>query len=169
MATNKNQHFVPRVHLRPFTVDEGDAAINVFNLDREKLIPNAPVKNQCSGDYFYGRDEKLESAIQTVEGAYGSILSDLRKTGRPLEQRHKIVLLRFWLLQYMRTEAASRRSVEMVADLHDFSEASDAFGFGIKEAVQIAMHTYADMMSITDDLQVLPHPQPDRHPIHHLR
>jgi hypothetical protein len=44
MATNKNQHFVPRVHLRPFTVDEGGAAINVFNLDREKLIPNAPVK-----------------------------------------------------------------------------------------------------------------------------
>lgn len=153
MATNKNQHFVPRVHLRPFTVDEGDAAINVFNLDREKLIQNAPVKNQCSRDYFYGRDEKLESAIQTVESAYGSVLSDLRKTGRPLEQGHKVVLLRFWLLQYMRTEAASRRSVEMAADLHDFSEARDPFQLGIKEAVQIAMRTYADMMSITDDLK----------------
>jgi len=153
LSTNKNQHFVPRVHLRPFTIDEGGAAINVFNLDREKLIPNAPVKNQCSGDYFYGQDEKLESAIQSVEGAYGSVLSDLRKPSRPLERDHKIVLLRFWLFQYMRTEAASRRSVEMAADLHNFSEAMDPFGFGIKEAVQIAMRTYADMMSVTDDLK----------------
>lgn len=48
MAANKNQHFVPRCYLRPFTMDEGDAAIHVFNLDRRKLIPNAPVKNQCS-------------------------------------------------------------------------------------------------------------------------
>lgn len=153
MATNKNQHFVPRVHLRPFTVNEGDAAINVFNLDREKLIPNAAVKHQCSRDYFYGQDEKLESAIQTVEGAYGSVLSDLRKPGRSLEPSHKIVLLRFWLLQYMRTEAASRRSVEMMADLHDFSDARDPFAFGIKEAVQSAMRAYADLMSITDDLK----------------
>ena len=154
MATNKNQHFVPRVHLRPFTVGEGDAAINVFNLDRKKIIPNAPVKNQCSGDYFYGRDEKLEAAIRSVEGAYGSVLNDLRKPGRSLQPGHKTVLLRFWLLQYMRTEAASRRSVEMAADLHDFSEQEDPFSFGIKEAVRIAMRTYADVMSITDDLKV---------------
>lgn len=154
MATNKNQHFVPRVHLRPFTVDEGDAAINVFNLDRKKFIPNAPVKHQCSGDYFYGQDEQLEAAIRTVEGAYGSVLSDLRKSGRHLEPGHKIVLIRFWLLQYMRTEAASRRSVEMAADMHDFSQTPDPFSFGIKEAVQIAMRNYADVMSITDDLKV---------------
>ncbi|WP_353958780.1 DUF4238 domain-containing protein [Zwartia vadi] len=67
MATNKNQHFVPRCHLRPFTKDESDASINVFNLDRRKLIPNAPVKNQCSRDYFYGRDDRLEMAIQSLE------------------------------------------------------------------------------------------------------
>jgi hypothetical protein len=153
MASNKNQHFVPRVHLRPFTVAEGDAAINVFNLDRKRLIPNAPVKSQCSRDYFYGRDEKLESAIRTVEGAYGSVLNDLRRPGHSLEPRHKTVLLRFWLLQSMRTEAASRRSVEMAADLHDFSDQKDAFALGIKEAVQIAMRTYADATSITDDLK----------------
>jgi hypothetical protein len=129
MATNKNQHFVPRVHLRPFTVSEGGAAINVFNLDRKRLIPNAPVKNQCSRDYFYGRDERLDAAIRTVEGEYGSVLNDLRKPSRPLESRHKIILLRFWLLQYMRTEAASRRAVELAADLHEFSEQQGPFAF----------------------------------------
>lgn len=154
MANNKNQHFVPRVHLRPFTVAEGGAAINIFNLDREKVIVNARVKNQCSGDYFYGRDENLESAISLVEGAYGSVLNELKKPGRSLDPMHKTVLLRFWLLQYMRTEAASKRGVEMAANLHDFSDQKDPFVYGIKDAVQIAMLTYADLMSITDDLKV---------------
>lgn len=39
-----------------------DLAISLINLDRKKLIPNAPVKNQCFKDYFYGADENLENA-----------------------------------------------------------------------------------------------------------
>ena len=52
MADNKNQHYVPRVHLKPFTLDGEGLAINLLNIDRMKPISNAPVKNQCSGDYF---------------------------------------------------------------------------------------------------------------------
>lgn len=77
MASNKNQHFVPRCHLRPFTLGSEDAAISLFNLERKKLIPNAPVKNQCSKDYFYGTDEKLEKAIQLIESGYAQALRDL--------------------------------------------------------------------------------------------
>jgi len=155
MASNKNQHFVPRCHLRPFTKDEGDAAINVFNLDRKRVIPCAPVKNQCSGDYFYGKDQLLESAIRTVEGAYGSVVRDLRAPGQALRPGHRAVLLKFWLLQYMRTEAASRRSVEMAADLSEFAgDEAPPFGFGIKQAVQVAMRTYADIMQMMDDLKL---------------
>lgn len=50
MAINKNQHFVPRCHLRPFTLGAAGLAINLINLDRKVLIPNAPVNNQCSKD-----------------------------------------------------------------------------------------------------------------------
>ena len=155
MASNKNQHFVPRCHLRPFTADEGDAAINLFNLDRRRFIPNAPVKNQCSGDYFYGKDERLEAAIQAVEGPYGAVVRDLRSPKSTLQPGHKIVLLRFWLLQYLRTEAASRRSVEFAEDLNSFvgAEAS-SFKLDIREAVQMAMRNYADVMRIIDDLKI---------------
>jgi len=55
MATNKNQHFVPRCYLRPFTLDSANVAINLFNIDRMKFVERAPVKHQCSRDYFYGR------------------------------------------------------------------------------------------------------------------
>lgn len=155
MTTNKNQHFVPRCHLRPFTLDEGDAAINVFNLDRKRFIPNAPVKSQCSGDYFYGKDERLESAIRYVESAYAAALRDVRAPQATINEGHKTVLRRFWLLQFMRTEAASRRSMEMAVDFAVIAGVEAmSFKFDIKNAVQLAMRTYADTMDAVDDLKV---------------
>jgi hypothetical protein len=74
MASNKNQHFVPRCYLRPFTIDGANRAINLYNIDRRKFIERAPVKHQCSGDYFYGKDQLLDKAIQAMEGAYGTAL-----------------------------------------------------------------------------------------------
>jgi hypothetical protein len=97
MATNKNQHFVPRSHLRPFTVNAGDAAINVFNLDRKRLILNAPVKTQCSRDYFYGTDEKLEKAIQMIESKYGAALRAIITNNHSLTEANKIIFRTFWL------------------------------------------------------------------------
>lgn len=155
MATNKNQHFVPRCHLRPFTKDEGDASINVFNLDRRKLISNAPVKNQCSRDYFYGKDELLESAIQSLESAYGATIRAIRSPGYSLQEGHKALLRKFWLFQSLRTEAASRRSVEMAADLQNFAgEGPESFRLDINQAVQTAMRVFADAMDAVDGLKV---------------
>lgn len=155
MATNKNQHFVPRCHLQPFTLNEGDAAINVFNLDHARFFPNAPVKNQCSGDYFYGKDELLETAIRKVEGAYGGVVREVRKPGQALLEEHRTILRRFWLLQYLRTEAASRRSVEMASDLDAVAGIEAlSFKFDIRQAVQLAMRTYAESMIAIDDLKV---------------
>ena len=155
MASNKNQHFVPRCYLKPFTKNQEGAAINVFNLDRERFIADAPVKSQCSRDYFYGKDELLEKAIQAVEGAFGAVLRSLQAPRSELTALHKTVLRRFWLLQHVRTEAASRRSVEMAAE-SDKAAAVEAFAYrnGIREAVHLAMRIYADMMNAIDDLKI---------------
>ncbi|MHB1402900.1 MAG: DUF4238 domain-containing protein [Thiobacillus sp.] len=155
MATNKNQHFVPRCYLRPFTMDEGDAAIHVFNLDRRKLIPNAPVKNQCSRDYFYGKDDLLEAAIRSLESAYGATLRAIRRPGYSLQEGHKALLRRFWLFQNLRTEAASRRAIEMAADLKQFAgEETASFKLDISQAVQTAMRVFPGAMSAIDGLKV---------------
>jgi hypothetical protein len=155
MATNKNQHFVPRCYLRPFTLDGGNAAINVFNVDRLRFITGAPVKNQCSGDYFYGEDLALERALQTTEGEYAGCLSRILSASRALTDEDKLLLLRFWLLQYLRTEAASRRSVEMAEGMRDLVGAPDDFGMSIKEAVQESMRVFVDKMDVVDDLKVV--------------
>jgi hypothetical protein len=136
-------------------MDGENAAIHLFNIDRLAFVRNAPVKHQCSGDYFYGQDEKLEKAIRFLEGSYGATLSAILRPRVVLDEGHRGVLRRFWLFQYMRTEAASRRSVEMQEGMAAaIGEPKDSFGATIKEAVQIAMHVYVDEMDLIDDLKV---------------
>ena len=156
MAENKNQHFVPRIHLRPFTVNGEGLAINLFNLDRMKAIPNAPVRNQCSGDYFYGQNRLLENAINFIEDPYGPIVRHLSE-GSAVGSAVKIVLKRFVYLQYMRTEAASRKASEMALAIHDVPGSDlpvPTVREASKEAVQAAMLHYKDTMRIVDDHDV---------------
>lgn len=154
MATNKNQHFVPRCHLRPFTLKAEDAAISLFNLERRKLIPNAPVKNQCSRDYFYGTDEKLEKAIQLIESGYGQAMRDLMHSSNSLTDGNKSVFKTFWLFQHLRTEAAAMSAVKMAESSRNLADIPpEEFSLGIKEAVQIACRVFADSMHEIDDLK----------------
>lgn len=155
MASNKNQHFVPRCYLRPFTIDGTSSAINLYNIDRQKFIEQAPVKHQCSGNYFYGKDPLLETAIKGIEDRYGSSLRELLKPGYVLTDEHRHFLRLFWLLQHLRTEAASRRSVEMIEAVEDVSGQKDSrFRYEIRDAVQTAMKTFAGSMDSVADLKV---------------
>lgn len=156
MATNKNQHFVPRCYLKPYTQGEEGKAIPVFNIDREKLINNAPVKHQCSGSYFYGKDDNLESALQFMERSYSRVLHKVRaREYQRLLVDDALVLKRFWLLQYLRTEAASKRSVEMSNQLFDLVGADSSFRLQIRESVLFAMSAFAKEMEVIDDLSVV--------------
>ena len=129
-------------------------AISLINLDRKKLIRNAPVKNQCSKDYFYGTDEKLESAIQLIESGYARALSELGRDNRRLSEDKKIVFRTFWLFQHLRTEAAAMRAVQMAETTRNLAEVPPGeFTLGIKEAVQIACRSFVDAMHSLDDLK----------------
>jgi len=153
MASNKNQHFVPQCYLRPFAIDGADSAINLYNIDRKNFVKNAPLKHQCSGNYFYGKDLRLESAIQTVEGEYAAVLRELLRQGSSLTERHRVVLRLFWLLQHLRTEAASRRAIEMT-DLAQADIGLPDFRLQIRDAVQMAMRSFAESMHIVSDMKI---------------
>ncbi|WP_295550805.1 DUF4238 domain-containing protein [uncultured Pseudacidovorax sp.] len=156
MASNKNQHFVPRCYLRPFTTEQSDRALNLYNIDRQKVITGAPLKHQCSGDYFYGKDEHLEAGIQAMESGYAAAVKLILSPGYKLTDEHRSLLKVFWLMQHLRTEAASRRSVEISEAMGKvISAEGNPFRMEIKEAVQIAMRTFAESMDILEDLKVV--------------
>lgn len=156
MASNKNQHFVPRCYLRPFTSDPDQKTVNLYNIDRSALIHGAPIKSQCSRDYFYGSDPRLERAIQAVQGSYAGELPGLLTYKNPVSARARVVLPRFWFLQHTRTEAASQRTVQMSADAdalihHD----NESFKIEIKQAVLLALKAYAESLDALDDLKIV--------------
>lgn len=155
MATNKNQHFVPRCYLRPFTLNSANRAINLFNIDRRVFVERAPARHQCSGDYFYGENPDLERALQSTEGAYARVLQDVLTPGVVLTDDQRRVLQHFWLLQHLRTEAASRRSVEMTdATRSVIGVDGPEFNLSIREAVLLAMGTFVQVMDGVSDLRV---------------
>lgn len=155
MATNKNQHFVPRCYLKQFANDSTERAINLYNIDKDRYIQGAPIKNQCSRDYFYGRNDRLEEAIQGIERMYGEIISKALSPGYKLTDEHRFGLRIFWLFQYLRTEAASRRAVDMNRSFTEVAGIPAAtYRMQIKDAVEAAMQAFSESMHIISDIKV---------------
>ncbi len=155
MATNKNQHFVPRAYLKPFSDEGGGLAITLFNLDHERLIPVAPLKSQCSRSYFYGEDLVVERALQMVEGRYAELTRQVVLPRYVLNEEDKSFLRQFWLIQHLRTESASIRMVEMSAGLQNAAGiAAEEFKLGVKEAVRIAMSVAIEELPSVQDMKV---------------
>jgi len=90
-----------------------------------------------------------------MESAYGTALRAILKPGYALIEEHRDLLKRFWLLQHLRTEAASRRSVEMTEATQAVIGLNDSsFRLEIREAVQMAMKAFAESMDVVADLKV---------------
>lgn len=143
MPANKNQHFVPRCYLRPFTLSGEAKAINLFNVEHARAVPRAPVKGQCSGDYFYGDDQVIEDLLKVFEGQYATCLLRVRANGYRLTPGDAVILRRFWLLQHLRTEAASLAVVKMMDQMDvDLGGLPPGYRLSIKEAVRTSMQIF---------------------------
>jgi len=155
MATNKNQHFVPRAYLKAFSMDGQGAAISLFNVDHERFIPAAPLKNQCSGDYFYGEDLRIEKSLQKVEGRYAELVREVTAPGYALTDSHRDFLRQFWLIQHLRTEAASMRMVEFAQKMRDTAGIEpNEFRLEVKEAVQHSISVAIQYLPAVQDMKV---------------
>jgi Protein of unknown function (DUF4238) len=93
MPDKKNNHFVPRCHFKPFSLNEEGKAINLYTSVKQLLVPKAPVKSQCARDYFYGTDGLLESELEQIEGSYATAV---RRVVVGEETDDDLSLLRFF-------------------------------------------------------------------------
>lgn len=117
MADHKNQHFVPKAHLRRF-VENGGNSISLANIKNGKRIRGAPIKSQCSRPYFYGKDLVLEKNLQDVEGLYDQVVRDLEAEGKSSEENLKTLLL-LSLMQFMRAKAMIDSSLQSQKEVFD--------------------------------------------------
>src|SRR5258708_8145358 len=67
MSTKKNQHFVPRHYLKRFSFD-GGSRIHLMLVPQGQFKVNAPLKSQCSKNFFYSEDTIFEDQLSQLEG-----------------------------------------------------------------------------------------------------
>jgi hypothetical protein len=121
MAEHKNQHYTPRCLLKPFTLNGGGRAINLYAIKANKLIPGAPAKTQCARSYLYDEGGALEAALAKLEGDYSNAL---RRLVNDEYVEDDLNTFRFFAhLQARRTEMAAQRlaalAEETFADMPD--------------------------------------------------
>lgn len=119
MPSYKNHHYVPKAHLAPFSVNGEAKAIHLFNINRGRCFANAPVRSQCSKNYFYGEpgDTKLEHELQELEGHYASTVRQLARGSQP-SLDDMMLLKAFTVIQWSRTDMAVQRMREHQALLY---------------------------------------------------
>lgn len=159
MPANKSQHFVPRCYLRAFCADDNGAAINLFNMARERFIESAPAKGQCARPYFYGRDGALERALQEPEGEYADIMRRVvgninSLTPADIQRLHTFMLLQSyrsaaWIEGEMRLAEAERA---MVAD-DATPELLERLSMSHEIALRLAFNAFSNSVKGTAHLE----------------
>ena len=119
MAKHKNQHFVPRCYLRPFSKDQIGQAICLFHVRSRKFVQDASVKGQCSRPYLYGNNLILERALQDIETGYARVFHNVSAQSATPGDENLAQLRDFMILQSSRTEAAITRTQKMWQGTYD--------------------------------------------------
>ena len=159
MPSKKSNHFVPRVHLRPFSKDKKGRAISLLNLSSKQFIAAASVSGQCAKDYFYGKDGNLEDWFQKIEGAYGAIIRKLGEREWKIDRDEMNFLRDFALLQHLRTEQSLKRDklaqiqmLDMV--FHGAEERKPQFDMSYASLAESSVAMFQDAVRFVDDLSV---------------
>jgi Protein of unknown function (DUF4238) len=72
----KNNHFVPRSYLVRFR-SASDKQVGLYNLKSGLIVETAPIKSQCSRDYFYTKNPIFESQFAKIEGLHKQLLKKI--------------------------------------------------------------------------------------------
>ena len=163
MAENKNQHYVPEFYLKRFSPDKDQKTIGIWNMSRRRKIKRASLRDQCSRDYFYGKDLRIEKSLVDLEGSIAELLNKIGQTGKlPLRcsDNHALLLLHL-VTQWARTRYMSDAMNEMndkffrhvygpMKEQEGFD--ADRFNITIEHPAQLAIPIAAQCVPLILDL-----------------
>jgi hypothetical protein len=125
VADYKNQHFVPKAHFKPFSVDCAGHAANMYLIGHDRSVFGAPVRGQCAKPYLYGKDGRLEKLLSQIEGRYGQLVSRLGDANYELGESDRWLLRYFILLQSLRTAEQIELGYARMTEMASFFQKSE--------------------------------------------
>lgn len=115
MPDNKSHHYVPRFYLRNFS--RSGKCVDLFNIDSERLIKNAPIKGQCCRDYFYGKNLEHEKSLSSAEGEVATLFKIINEQVR---LPHKFTAGHLLLCFHIATQAGrTQYAADVVNEMTD--------------------------------------------------
>jgi hypothetical protein len=124
----KKQHYVPQLLLRRFAVRAGaEERINVFDIARRQFRRNQSIKEVCSGNYTYDRDNTVEKFLnEHIEGPVVEELERLANSSGSASPVPSPSLLQFILVQLARTRQAYHGNMDFINSMMQtvFAEAA---------------------------------------------
>jgi hypothetical protein len=86
LPDKKNNHFVPRSYLKRFC-SGSERQIGLYNLKSGRIVDSAPIKSQCSRDYFYTKNPIFEDQFSKLETRQKDLLGKIIDT-RSVPEHH---------------------------------------------------------------------------------
>ncbi|UKT65456.1 DUF4238 domain-containing protein [Pedobacter mucosus] len=120
VTEKKNQHYIPKFYLRNFSYQNMGRQIGVFNLASSFFFQTAPLKNQGSKNFFYGKDGIIEDGLSNIEGQLAQLIREIlldRNLPKKNSKEHFNLLL-FVGLTHLRNPATIKNMKGMIEAMH---------------------------------------------------
>ena len=101
MPKNKKQHYVPVFYLKRFSLS--GKHIGLWNMESQKKILSANLRNQCYEDYSYGKNNEVENILADIEGETSNILNNINCFDPYNSDKYEILLL-YIITQFFRSK-----------------------------------------------------------------
>ncbi len=110
----KNQHYVPQLLLRNFSVEEkGEYRCSIYDFKRQQLRHRQNIKDVFSRNYMYDKDNMVENFIgENVEDQVVAEIELILSNTREKLSHPSISLLRFITVQLARTQQAYEQALD---------------------------------------------------------
>lgn len=158
MAEKKNQHFVPQFLLRKFSKEARGKTIRTYIIKSSRIVPNAPIRSQCSDAYFYGADLVRENSLGNIERTISMHLRDTSEEALDaLSDADIFSLRRFVHSLRLRTRARFDQEAQMLAAMKGVisrEQGADVERLQIDEAFG-KICVADEVMCLADTLQTL--------------
>lgn len=164
MADKKKQHYIPKLYLKLFSINNENSQIALFYLPKDLYKSSVPLKSQAKEDYFYGEDGTLEEELSKLEALAAPCLKDIIKTAalpKKLSEDY-FKILSFSMIMASRTKDAAEEINAMTDQMaklmlsgHDeVKDKIDDYVIRQKNAAAMAIATTAKSLPITFDLKL---------------
>ena len=155
-------HYVPRMLLKNFAVDEDKKYINIHLLNDDKFLYKKALYGQAQENNLYGSDQKLEQFFCELETVTSLVLAKLNTRNINLSNEEQWHIKLFMVNQLSRTpgfvsvqdNCFEKLFMKMASHDKRIKNYIDEFGISINDPYKLYFSFSIDLLSVILDLRI---------------